>query len=145
MRCASFINLVKKPKFLLGAMVELVDTHVLGTCHASGESSNLSSPTKKRVSTWNFADTQRVALEATLLQRVKGKDSISKSKRQNSRLRKYCYSIHPCISIVSSLTTTLFFKNLIYALPHRTLCHVQQNFCFTPFDQMQHAVPHRKI
>ena len=145
MRCASFINLVKKPKFLLGAMVELVDTHVLGTCHASGESSNLSSPTKKRVSTWNFADTQRVALEATLLQRVKGKHSISKSKEQNSRLRKYCYSIHLCIQNVSSLITTLFFKNHIYALPHRTLCHVQQNFCFTPFDQMQHAVPHRKI
>ena len=145
MRCASFINLVKKPKFLLGAMVELVDTHVLGTCHASGESSNLSSPTKKRVSTWNFADTQRVALEATLLQRVKGKHSISKSKEQNSRLRKYCYSIHLCIQNVSSLITTLFFKNHIYALPHRTLCHVQQNFCFTSFEQMQHAVPHRKI
>ena len=136
---------VINPQVKFGRVVELVDTPVLGTGLARGESSNLSSPTKKRVSTWNFADTQRVALEATFLQRVKGKYSISKSKRQNSRLRKYCYSIHPCISIVSSLTTTLFFKNLIYALPHRTLCHVQQNFCFTSFEQMQHAVPHRKI
>ena len=114
MRCAGFINLVKNKKFLLGAMVELVDTHVLGTCHASGESSNLSSPTKKRVSTWNFADTQSVALEATLLQGVNRKDSISKSKRQNNRLRKYCYSIHLCIQNVSSLIKTLFFKNNIY-------------------------------
>ena len=95
---------------IFGEVVELVDTHVLGTCLFGGEGSSPFSPTSKSNKYWlNFCCTS-CCIEEEMLHNVKGSVLGTVGSETLVSLRIYTPIIITFISAYSSSIATAFFK-----------------------------------